>query len=141
MQEIEKPIRVLNIMESLGTGGGQVMMFELSNGLNKYFGSKCTSVVAGSKPESDAVVTQHKLLETYGIPLLKVAYSDLDAYCKKEAIDIVVHHRVSISKPVRSFINKKVGYVVVLLFFSAPDEVLLEYSNPVPALSCMKVNQ
>ena len=113
MEVIESPIRVLNVMESLGTGGGQVMMFELSNGLNKYFGDKCTSFVAGIKPEANKVVVQQKLLETYGIPEVKISYKDVGSYCKSNKIDVVVHHRVSISKPIRSHIPKSIPYIVV----------------------------
>lgn len=106
-------IRVLNIMESLGIGGGQSMMYELSNGLNKYCGDRCQSIVAGVKKEANAVVVQPKMLETYGIPLLKMAYSDLDAYCTSNKIDIVVHHRVSISTPLRKMIPERIPYVVI----------------------------
>jgi len=113
IEVLEKPIRVLHFMESLGIGGGQIMMFELSNGLNKYFGNECQSFVAGAKPSAGKVVVQPKLLETYNIPLLKLSYSDLGEYCKKNNIDVVVHHRVSISTPVRKHIPKNIPYIVV----------------------------
>lgn len=110
---LKKPIRALNVMESLGIGGGQVMMFELSNGLNKYFGDQCKSFVAGTKKDASAVVFQPKLLETYGVKADRISHCDLERYCKKNAIDIVVHHRVSISSPVKKNLPKGTIYIVV----------------------------
>lgn len=108
-----KSINALHVMESLGIGGGQIMMFELSNGLNKYFGDKCKNRVAGIKKHSDAIVVQPKLLETYGIPLLRLSHKEIHDYCKREQIDIVVHHRVSISVPIKKFLPKHVKYIVI----------------------------
>jgi len=113
IESISKPIRVLHIMESLGMGGGQIMMFELSNGLNRYFGDKCTSIVAGSKKDRRKVVVHASLTSSYGISPFTISYADIKAYCIKEKIDIVVHHRVSISLPVRSHIPKHIPYIVV----------------------------
>ena len=79
-------MKILNVMESLGVGGGQIMMFELSNALNKYFGDQCTSLVAGIKKDKQAIVVQPKLLETYGISNVRLSYSDIAAYCKENNI-------------------------------------------------------
>jgi len=110
---MSEKIRILNVMESLGIGGGQIMMFELSNGINKYFGDRYDSIVAGIKKDSSAVVVQSKLLETYGIPVLKISYCDLNNYCIQNKIDIVVHHRISISSPIKSYLPKQTKYIVV----------------------------
>lgn len=106
-------IRVLHVMESLGIGGGQIMMFELANGLNKYFGDRCVNIVGGIKKDASAVVVQSKLLETYGIPLLKISYKDLNNYCTQNKIDIVVHHRVSISVPIKVYLPGNTKYIVI----------------------------
>lgn len=94
-------------------GGGQIMMFELSNGLNKYFGNECESLVAGIKPNGNSVVVQQELLNTYGIKADRVSYSDLGKYCVNNNIDILVHHRVSISAPVRKYLPNGMPYIVV----------------------------
>lgn len=106
-------IKVLNILESLGVGGGQIMMYELSTALNKYFPDQCFSTVCGVKPDKDKIITDATLISSYGVSANKCSYSELSDFCKENNIDIVVHHRVSISKPVRKYIPQNIPYIVV----------------------------
>jgi len=106
-------MKVLNVLESLGCGGGQIMMYELSNALNKYFGDKCQSLVAGVKSDKNKVVVDGEILNSYGVSPALLSHEDLNVFCKTNNIDIVVHHRVSISRPVKKFLPNHIPYIVV----------------------------
>lgn len=106
-------MKIGHLMESLGLGGGQIMMYEIANGMNKYFGDSCEAVVCGTKKESADVVYYPELINSYGVPHERVSHADLSKWCRDRKLDAVIHHRVSISKPLRHLVPKEIPYIVV----------------------------
>lgn len=116
----EKKIVVCHCIESMGLGGAQTMMMELVNGLNKYFGDHCTNlvVIVNRNKKFDA-----KFPKSYGISVDGVDRPNLKKYCKSKNIDIVVHHRISISKCLKDRLPSDIPYLLVNHTFHKLDQV------------------
>lgn len=107
-QTVDRPINVCHVIESLGLGGAQVMMFELINGLNKYFGqySKNICVYIGKHYDK-------KTFSTYGASPYVLQLNDFRNFCRDNNIDVVLHHRIAISKCLKQFIPNNTKYILI----------------------------
>lgn len=100
---------VCHVIESLGLGGAQTMMFELINGLNKYYGSNIINICVFLGRRN----LEKSLYKSYGIESTMVKSSDFKSFCKKNNVDIVVQHRIAISKCIKSHIPAGTKYVLI----------------------------
>lgn len=105
----QKPVVICHLIESVGLGGAQTMMLELINGLNKYYGghSKNICVHLGRKD------VHKNIYETYNVDPIWVRPSDFKNFCKSNYVDVVVQHRIAISKCLKSSLPSNVKYVLV----------------------------
>lgn len=117
----EKKIIVCHVIESLGMGGAQTMMMELVNGLNKYFGDFCKNfiVIMARKKQYDS-----RFPKSYGLLSIDVVdRGNMKRYCELKKVDIVVHHRISVSRCVRDRLPRNVKYILINHTFHKLDQV------------------
>lgn len=104
-----RPSNVVHVIESLGIGGAQTMMFELVSALNRYYGdNSLNSVVLLGKPAYEPLFPR-----SYGIELVHMMPSQLRGYLSEQKTDIVVQHRLSLSQPLRTALPPGCRYVLV----------------------------
>lgn len=106
-----KRLNVCHVIESLGLGGAQTMMFELVNALNKYYGQHVNNHVVHVASQSPNLVKE--MVRSYGIKHQTVTKRELKNYCISRNIDIVVQHRLAISRCLRPYMPNGVGYVLI----------------------------
>jgi len=106
---LARPIVTLHVIESLGLGGSQVMMAELVNGLKTYFSQNGKHIFAALQKQG----YDRKMYASYNVRPEIVPQESLAKYCKRNNVDIVVHHRVSLSNDVSSYLPKNVAYVLI----------------------------
>ncbi len=116
----KKPVVICHVIESMGMGGAQTMMMEIVNGLNKYFGDYCQNhiVIMARKKVYDS-----RFPDSYGLSVDIVDRANLARWCKLKNVDVVVHHRISVSKCVRDKIPSSVKYVLINHTFHKLDQV------------------
>lgn len=105
-----KHINVCHIIESYGLGGAQTMMFEMVNGLNTYYGDHITNYVLAVNRKRQP---ENRMTKSYGVNAESVVYDDLKKYLIERKIDIVLHHRIAVSRCLRSFIPQGVKYILL----------------------------
>ncbi len=109
--QVKRPVKVCHILDSIGLGGAQTMTLELINGLNKYYGDYCENpllYVNWKVPKK-----QSKLFVSYGVKYSHAKRDGIRKWCKKHAIDVVVHHRTSQSQCLKKQLPTDVKYVLV----------------------------
>lgn len=106
----KRTINVCHVIESLGMGGAQTMMFELVNGLNNYFGDHVINHVVCLHYKSQS---NKKFSSSYGVFPESVDHSSIVTFCDSNRIDIIIHHRTANSKCIRKHLPKRVKYIVV----------------------------
>ena len=118
--QIDKKVSICHCIESMGLGGAQTMMMELVNGLNKYFGDYCKNfvVIVNKNKNFDA-----KFPKSYGITVDGVDRPNLKKYCKSNNIDIVIHHRISISKCLKDRLSPDMPYLLINHTFHKLDQI------------------
>lgn len=101
-------LSILHYIDSLGLGGSQTMMCELVNALNEYYGDFCINYVLSpfKKYNKD-------LYESYGVTPISVQPRELSDFCKQHSIDIVVHHRIAVSRCIKDHLPSEVKYVLI----------------------------
>lgn len=109
--KVARPINVVHVLESVGLGGAQTMAMELMLGLDKYYGSFCKNTMLSLSWKSSQKVP--KLFRSYGVHFDQTKRTDLDGWCKKNDIDIVVHHRTSQSQCLKRALPPSVKYVII----------------------------
>ncbi|KKN24743.1 hypothetical protein LCGC14_0891900, partial [marine sediment metagenome] len=107
----KRSVNVCHLIESLGLGGAQTMMLELVNGLNAYFGEYINNFVLCVNRKVQKTTT--KMLKTYGVVGDSVIYSDLREYLKKRKIDVVLHHRISMSTTLKRYLPEGCKYILL----------------------------
>ncbi len=120
--ESKRQWKVCHIIESLGLGGGQTMMMELVNGLNKYYPKSNSVFLCINRTDSQSY--NRELYSTYGIDPIQIHVSQLNDFCKRNSVDVVLHHRISVSKCVKNFIPRT-KYVVLNHTINNPGEMKL----------------
>ena len=104
--------RVCHIIESLGLGGAQTMMFEMINGLNKYYNSNIDNfVVILSKETNPYKPTE--MCESYNVRPNRMALRDLSNFLTENNISILVHHRIAVSKCLKKYLPLNVKYILI----------------------------
>lgn len=106
-----KTVKVAHILESIGLGGAQTMAMELVHALNKYYGDYCENTMVSVSWKSQNKLP--KLFRSYGVSLVHLKSPDLKEWCKKNKIDVVVHHRTSQSKCLKKSLPPSVKYVLI----------------------------
>ncbi len=107
-------VRVCHVIESLGMGGAQTMMMELVNGLSKYYnGHVLNHVVCVAKKSKRKEKSSDKLTRSYGVIPDFVELNSLKSYLQNEKIDIVLHHRIAVSKCLKSYLPQQVKYLLL----------------------------
>lgn len=100
--------KICHVIESWGLGGAQTMMLELVGGLNKYYGNNIkNTIVYLNKKQSKNIYL------SYGIDFETMPIEQFKTYCTEHDVDIVVHHRIAVSRCIREFLPKKVKYVLI----------------------------
>ena len=107
-----KKLVICHIIESLGLGGAQTMMMELVNGLNRYYGDHCDNIFLCVNKKSKQSLSK-TLYRSYGISPQQCRRSDLFAFCDEHKVDVVVHHRISLSDCVRSLLPPDTKYILI----------------------------
>jgi glycosyltransferase involved in cell wall biosynthesis len=108
---LQKPVRVGHILESIGLGGAQVMAMELINGLNKYYGDYCENpllYVNWKAPKK-----QPLLFQSYGVGFSHAKKTEVQQWCKKNKIDVILQHRISQSQCLKPNIPAGTKYLIV----------------------------
>lgn len=104
-------VNVCHVIESLGLGGGQTMMFELVNGLNNYYGKYINNhILCVNRTEQK---TTGKLIKSYGVFAESVVYADLREYLQRRKIDVVLHHRLSMSSSLKKYLPEECKYILL----------------------------
>lgn len=109
---VSDPIVVCHIIESLGMGGGQTMMMELVKGLDKHFEGKITNLVVCPRP-SHAKNYEKGLYKSYGITPVCMREKELARYLSKHNVNIVVQHRLAVSKCLKPNLISCVKYILL----------------------------
>jgi len=108
---LKEPINVCHIIESLGMGGGQTMMMELIRGLNTYYEGKIVNHVVC--PRSAHSKYEKGLYQSYGVTPIVMREKELTRFLSKHSINIVLQHRLAVSKCLKSFLISNVKYVLM----------------------------
>lgn len=104
-----RPLVICHVIESMGLGGAQTMMLELINGLNQYYGASTKNIcvhLGRKEMEKD-------LYSSYGIKSTLVRPSDLKMFCNKNDVDIVLQHRIAVSKCLKPMLPGGTKYVLI----------------------------
>ena len=105
-------VKVCHIIESLGLGGAQTMMFEMVNGLNRYYAPHVENFIVILSKESKPYKA-NDFCESYGVRPDRVSANDLGDFLTVNGISIIVHHRIAVSKSLCDYIPKKVKYILI----------------------------
>lgn len=108
---ISRPVNVVHVLESVGLGGAQTMAMELMQGLGRYYGDFCNNSMVSLTWKS--AKKPPKLFRSYGVSFDQIKRPDLGNWCKKNDIDIVVHHRTSQSACLKKTLPPKTKYVII----------------------------
>jgi len=105
-----KHTNVCHVIESLGLGGAQTMMAELVGGLNRYYGENTTnSIVCLHNKEQK----KRKLFSSYGVKTSWMPHGKFKKHLQSNKVDVVLHHRIAISKPLNQYLPEGVKYVLL----------------------------
>lgn len=105
-----KHIKVCHVIESLGLGGAQTMMAELVGGLNKYYGENIVNtIVCLSRKKQKS----RKLFASYGVETIWMPHGDFQKFLTTSETDVVLHHRIAVSKPLDQYLPSAVKYVLL----------------------------
>lgn len=110
-QYSSRNISVAHVIESVGLGGAQIMMMELVNALNLYYGNNIKNHVLKISKKSESIDSE--LFSSYKVSVNSVEMDSLSNYCIQNKIDIVVHHRISVSNCIKKYLPISVKYVLV----------------------------
>lgn len=106
-----EPIRVCHVIESLGMGGGQTMMMELIRGLDKHYEGQILNLVAC--PRATHSKYKKALYQSYGITPNVMREKELSRFVANHNIQIVVQHRLAVSKCLKPLIPSAAKYIVM----------------------------
>ncbi len=105
------PLRVCHVIESLGLGGGQTMMMELVKALDKYYPDQIHNIVCCPRPGHQKYDKQ--LFSSYGVAPAVMRDKDLGRFIVRENLQLVLQHRLAVSKCLKGMIPPNVKYVVM----------------------------
>ena len=106
------PLRVCHVIESLGLGGGQTMMMELVRALDKYYPDHIHNIVCCPRPNWHQKYSK-QLFSSYGITPVIMREKELGRFLMQENIQLVLQHRLAISKCLKGILPSNVKYVVL----------------------------
>ena len=90
------PLKVCHVIESLGMGGGQTMMMELIKALDKYYPDHIQNILCCPRPAHQNF--DKGLYTSYGVPPAVMREKDFSRYLVRENIQVVLQHRLAVSK-------------------------------------------
>lgn len=105
------PLRVCHVIESLGLGGGQTMMMELVKALDKYYPDHIHNIVCCPRPGHSKYDKQ--LFSSYGVAPAVMREKDFSRFLVKENIQLILQHRLAVSKCLKGMIPSNIKYVVM----------------------------
>lgn len=105
------PLRVCHVIESLGMGGGQTMMMELVQALNKYYSEHIHNIVCCPCPGFQNY--DKGLFTSYGVAPAVMREKEFSRFLVRENIQLVLQHRLAVSKCLKRMIPSNVKYVVM----------------------------
>lgn len=104
----QKKYRIAHIIESLGLGGAQTQLFEISNAFKKYYKDNTeNTVVLLSKSDNG----KSGFLNSYNVSYEHVHPNNTKEYFNNK-FDIVLHYRISQSSCIKKYLSKKIKYVL-----------------------------
>ena len=106
-----KHLKICHVIESLGLGGAQTMMAELVGGLNTYFGENTENYIVALSPKKQK--PPGRLFASYNTSYLWIPNADFRQFLIDNRIDVVLHHRIAISKPLQKYLPEGVKYVLL----------------------------
>jgi len=106
-----EPLRVCHVIESLGMGGGQTMMMELVRALNQYYGDHIVNHVVCPRPSHQRF--NKVLYNSYSVQPLAMREKEFKRYLAEHDIQVVLQHRLAVSKCLKSLIPGNVKYVLM----------------------------
>lgn len=109
--QVKSPIRVCHVIESLGMGGGQTMMMELVKALDKYYPDHIHNIVCCPHPGHQKC--NKGLFTSYGVAPAVMRDKELGRFLMHGEINIVLQHRLAVSKCLKSIIPSNVKYIVM----------------------------
>ena len=108
-----EPLRICHVIDSLGMGGGQTMLLELANSLEKYYPDNVVKndiICARSVHHAYDQV----LFTSYGQNPLLMREKDFRRRILQENYNIILHHRLAISTCIRHMLpNNGIKYVLL----------------------------
>jgi len=104
-------VKVCHLIDSLGMGGGQTMTMELVGALNRYYGDHIENKIVCARTNPSK--WDKTFYQSYGVEPAVMRDKDLSKYLKKEKFNIVLHHRLAISKCMRPYIPDKMKYILL----------------------------
>ncbi len=105
------PLKVCHVIESLGMGGGQTMMMELIRALDKYYPDHIQNILCCPRPAHQKF--SKGLFTSYGVSPAVMREKDFSRYLVRENIQVVLQHRLAVSKCLRGLLPAGVKYVVM----------------------------
>lgn len=106
-----KTIVICHVIESLGLGGAQTMMMELVNALNTYYGENSQNIFACVHRKKQS---GNKLFyRSYGIKPIWVAPGSFKTFLEDHKVDVVLHHRISLSRSLRGHMPPDMKYIIL----------------------------
>lgn len=107
-----RPLTICHVIENLGLGGAQTMMMELVKALNRYYGHCVRNLFIGLH-EGDGIKCTHALYDSYGITPTLCLKQLLAQLCVQHHVDILVHHRISVSSDLSRLLPEHIKYVLI----------------------------
>lgn len=105
------PLRVCHVIESLGMGGGQTMMMELVKALDKYYPDHIHNIVCCPRPGHQNYSKQ--LFSSYGVAPAVMREKEFSRFLVRENIQLILQHRLAVSKCLKGMIPSNIKYVVM----------------------------
>ncbi len=105
------PLRVCHMIESLGMGGGQTMMMELIKALDKYYPDHIHNILCCPRPIHQKF--DKGFYASYGVAPAVMREKELTRFLARDNIQLVVQHRLAVSKCLKGMLPSNVKYVVM----------------------------
>lgn len=108
---VKEPVRVCHLIDSLGMGGGQTMMMELVKALNKYYPGQVENTIVCCK--SNTAKWEKTFYHSYGLEPITIRDKELSKWLVKRGFNVVLHHRLAVSKCWKHMLPKTVKYILL----------------------------
>jgi glycosyltransferase involved in cell wall biosynthesis len=104
----QKNYRIAHVIESLGLGGAQTQLFEISNAFKKYYKDNTDNTVVLLSKSNNG---KSSFLDSYNVSYEHVHPNNAKEYFNNK-FDIVLHYRISQSSCIKKYLSQKTKYVL-----------------------------